>query len=239
MEPQLSVVIPAWNEAGFLPETLAALDNALSEAGIHAEVIVVDNASTDDTAAVAAAMGVRVIREPERKIARVRNAGAEAAQAPWLLFLDADTRVSGEHLVAVRAARDQDLAGAGATVALDVPVSGFFALGTRAWNGLSRRFRVAAGCFILARADLHRAIGGFDERLYAGDEIWYSRALRRAGRREGLEFRLLNTPPVVSSARKLDWYAPWQHFLVVLTFLLFPWAGRFRRLSWFWYRRPD
>ena len=237
--PDLSVIIPAWNEAELLPGTLEALGNALSQVAMRAEVIVVDNASTDDTAAVATARGAHVVTESERKIARVRNAGAEVACGRWLLFLDADTRVTSEHLVAVQAAWSGSLAGAGAPVTLDAPLSRFYAVGMRAWNALSRRFRVAAGCFVLARADLHHAIGGFDERLYAGDEIWYSRALRRAGRRQGLDFRILTVPPVVSSARKVHWYAPWQHLLVVLTFLLFPWAGRFRRLSWFWYKRPQ
>ena len=237
--PGLSVIIPAWNEAEFLPGTLEALESALSQVAIRAEIIVVDNASTDDTAAVAEAGGAKVVTEAERKIARVRNAGAEVASGRWLLFLDADTQVTSEHLMAVQAAWSGSLAGAGAPVTLDAPLSRFYAVGMRVWNGLSRRFRLAAGCFVLARADLHDAIGGFDERLYAGDEIWYSRALRRAGRRQGLEFRILTVPPVVSSARKVHWYAAWQHALVLLTFLLFPWAGRFRRLSWFWYRRPQ
>ena len=237
--PDLSVIIPAWNEAELLPGTLEALDNALSEAAVRAEVIVVDNASTDDTAAIATARGAHVVMEPERKIARVRNAGAEVASGRWLLFLDADTRGSRVHLVAVQSAWTGSLAGAGAPVTLDAPLSRFYAVGMRVWNALSRRFRVAAGCFVLARADLHHAIGGFDERLYAGDEIRYSRALRREGRRQGLEFRILTVPPVVSSARKVHWHAAWQHVLVLLTFLLFPWAGRFRRLSWFWYRRPQ
>lgn len=235
----LSVIIPAWNEAAFLPGTLDALERALSEADMSAEVIVVDNASTDDTATVAESRGVRVVTELERKIARARNAGAEVACGHWLLFLDADTQVTREHLLAVKREWSGNLAGAGAPITLDAPLSRFYTTGMRAWNALSRRFRVAAGCFVVARADLHHAIGGFDERLYAGDEIWYSRALGREGRRRGLEFRILEVPPVISSARKVHWHAPWQHLLVLLTFLLFPWAGRFRRLSWFWYRRPQ
>ncbi len=237
--PSLSVIIPAWNEDAFLPGTLEALQGALSQASMRSEIIVVDNASTDDTAAVARAGGTHVVTEPERKIARVRNAGAEVACGRWLLFLDADTRITSEHLLAVQEAWSGTIAGAGAPVTLDAPLSRFYTVGMRVWNALSRRFRVAAGCFVLARADLHRAIGGFDERLYVGDEIWYSRALRREGRRLGLEFRILDVPPVVSSARKVQWYATWQHVLVLFTFLLFPWAGRFRRLSWFWYRRPE
>lgn len=236
--PGLSVIIPAWNEADYLPETLAALRAAVADLAIVAEVIVVDNASDDSTAAVARASGARVIIERERRIARVRNAGADAARAPWLLFLDADTRVNAALMAAMLRCLHDGWAGGGAVVALDVDVGGAYAAGLRLWNALSRRFRLAAGCFLFARADLHRAMGGFDERVYAGEELTYSRRMARAGRQHGRRFDILGGAPVVTSARKADWFSPWQHVLVVLTFLVFPWAGRFRRLAWFWYRRP-
>lgn len=235
---ELSVIIPAWNEAAFLPKTLDALAGAGRDAGLTLEVIVVNNASTDATRDVARAHGVRVVDEPERRIAAVRNAGAAAARAPWLLFLDADTGVTREHLSAVADALSDGYAGGGAPIAFDAPVPRFYTAGVVVWNALARRLKLAAGSFVFARADLHRAVGGFDGRAYAGEELGYSRALRRQGRRYGLDFGVLVTAPVVSSARKTQWYAPWQHALVLVTFLLFPWAGRFRRLTWFWYLRP-
>ncbi|MDN3517279.1 glycosyltransferase [Aquisalimonas lutea] len=234
----MSIVIPAWNEAAYLPRTLESLRSALPGLGLEVEVLVVDNASTDGTMEVACAWGARVVCEPERRIARARNTGAREASAPWLLFLDADTLVTAEHLAAVRDALHDGFVGGGAPVALDASVSRLYTLGLGAWNGLSHRLGLAAGCFLFARAEFHDAVGGFDERVYAGDELGYSRALRREGSRHGLALRILAIRPVVSSARKVHWYAPWQHALVLLTFLLFPWAGRFRRLSWFWYRRP-
>ena len=236
--PQLSIVIPAWNEAEFLPRTLAALDAAIGEAGVSAECIVVDNASTDATAGIARQHGARVVHEPERRIARARNAGAAAAHAGWLLFLDADTLVEAGHLQAICRALEADAAGGGATVALDRDLRGPTAWGLALWNALSRRFGLAAGCFLFVRRDLHQTLGGFDERLYAGEELGYSRRLRALARPLGLHFRILDGELVVSSGRKLDWFPLWKHLLVMLLFVLFPFAARFRRLSWFWYRRP-
>jgi len=239
MQLVLSVIVPAWNEADYLADTLSALQRGAEQAGIPIETIVVDNASTDATRAIALAHGARVVDESERRIARVRNTGARAAKAPGLLFVDADTRVEAVHLRAARDALDRDWAGGGAMITFDRVDGTLQRLGLAGWNALSRRLHLAAGCFVFVRAGLYAELGGFSEKVYAGEEIDYSRRLRRLARQRGLRFDVLDTPPVVSSARKVDWFRPWQHALVLLTFVLFPWAGRFRRLTWFWYRRPE
>ena len=234
----LSVIIPAWNEASLLPGTLASLHQAVREAGLAAEVIVVDNASTDGTAGIAACHGVRLVHEPVRGIARARNAGARAARGDVLVFLDADTRVTARHLLAVRNAVDAGWAGGGAPLALSDCRYRMVGAGVVLWNILARCFGLAAGCFVFTPRELHNAVGGFDERLYAGEEIGYSRRLARIARRERRRFGIIDAPPVESSGRKTHWFSPWQHVLVLLIFLLFPLAARFRRLTWFWYRRP-
>ncbi|HNI56798.1 MAG TPA: glycosyltransferase, partial [Elusimicrobiota bacterium] len=82
--PRLSVVVPAYNEEKFLGPLLASLDAARArlkaERGVEAEIIVVDNGSTDRTAEVARAAGARVVAESKRQIAASRNAGVRAAR---------------------------------------------------------------------------------------------------------------------------------------------------------------
>jgi glycosyltransferase involved in cell wall biosynthesis len=77
-----TVVIPARDAAAVLPATLRALAGA--------DVVVVDNASRDDTAAVARAHGARVVVEPRPSRALARNAGVRATDAELVAFLDAD-----------------------------------------------------------------------------------------------------------------------------------------------------
>lgn len=85
-----SVIVPAYRAAATLPACLAALRNQTIPAESY-EVIVVDDASPDETAALAAQAGVRVIHLPHNQgRSLARNAGAQAARAPILLFTDAD-----------------------------------------------------------------------------------------------------------------------------------------------------
>ena len=88
--PYLSVVIPAYNEEKFLPLCLDSLSKQ-DYAGEY-ETIVVDNASTDNTAKIALATGAKVVYESKRSPACARQRGSEEATGDIIAFIDADTR---------------------------------------------------------------------------------------------------------------------------------------------------
>src|SRR5262245_32715389 len=116
--PAISIVIPAHNEAKLLPRLLDTIDAARDRfAGgrDQVEVIVADNGSTDDTAAIARKRGCVVAPVAKRMIAAARNGGAAAATAPILCFVDADMQIHPDTFTAVaRAIQDPRFVG-GAT----------------------------------------------------------------------------------------------------------------------------
>ena len=88
----ITVVIPAYNEAQRIDKCLDAL---MKQTVRPDEIIVVDNASTDDTAVRAALYsGVRVVSEPKKGIAHARTAGFDAANTDIIARVDADTIVA-------------------------------------------------------------------------------------------------------------------------------------------------
>lgn len=84
-----SVIIPAFNEEQHMHNTLEALT-----VNDGLEIVVVDNGSSDQTAAIAKQFGVTVIDFPSGTIAAVRNRGVKESTCEVLIFIDADIRVS-------------------------------------------------------------------------------------------------------------------------------------------------
>lgn len=169
--PEISVVIPTHNRG---PRLIATLGCALEQGGVDHEVIVVDDGSTDGTAARLAeieGLRLRVLRhEVPRGVARARNAGIDAARAPWVAFLDDDDLWSPQKLrVQLRRGRE---ANAGAVycgaVRTDergearelIPMPGPGEL----WGELHRRNPLPSGpSNVIVRTGILRAVGGFDD----------------------------------------------------------------------------
>jgi glycosyltransferase involved in cell wall biosynthesis len=91
--PRISVIIPAYNAGGFLPETL---DSVLAQTFTDTEIVVVDDGSTDGTLAAAEGYArrypgrIRCIHQANQGVAVARNRGARESAGDVLAFLDAD-----------------------------------------------------------------------------------------------------------------------------------------------------
>ena len=234
-----TVVVPAYNEEELLPRTLCALKAAMAGVcGFQGEIVVVDNNCTDRSAQIAEGLGARVVHEPVNQISRARNRGASSATGRFLVFIDADTAVTCDLVfAALHALAGGCVCGGGATIAStdDMPRGARASL--RVWNWLSHRLGLAAGCFVFCLRDAWRDTGGFSQQVYAGEELFFSRALRRWGRARGLRFVVL-PQQVDTSMRKVEWYSPAQLAWRFLGTVVFPWRIRSREACALWYERP-
>jgi glycosyltransferase involved in cell wall biosynthesis len=197
-----SFIVPAYNEAQHLPTTLRAIHSAAAALNEPYEIIVANDDSTDATRDIALAAGARVVDVRHRQIAGARNSGARVAEGDVFLFVDADTLISPELVLGVQRALQQGAVGGGAHVVFDGVVKWHYKpvmwLGTAA----SRVTRLAFGCFVFCTREAFNAVGGFDEKLYASEEIAFSRALKQQG-----DFVILREN-VLTSARKLRAHSP-------------------------------
>jgi cellulose synthase/poly-beta-1,6-N-acetylglucosamine synthase-like glycosyltransferase len=232
----ISFIVPAHNEERELGQTLTALHAAARERQLDYELIVVVDASSDRTAAIAGEHAARVVSVDCRHIAATRNAGAREAAGNLLVFVDADTHVHAQLLGAAMAAVDAGATGGGAGVRL----RGSRSLAQRAaMRLLGWAFRItgiAPGCFIFCTRGAFTAAGGFDEAYFAGEDVAFSRALARHGR-----FVIVRAH-ALTSARKLRTFTVAEHLRLALRFAVGGRAVlRSRRHLQLWYaeRRDD
>ena len=194
--PRISFVVPAYNEEALLPACLAAIRAEIDRAGVAAEVLVVNNASTDRTADVAGATpGVVVVDQPIKGLVQARSAGFAACTGELVANIDADTLVPRMWLDRVLAEFASDpalVAVSGPYDYYDVPIHiraaarlfyvvGF---GTYAFNRyvLGVGSMVQGGNFVVKREALIRA-GGFDETFtFYGEDTDIARRMTTVGR---------------------------------------------------------
>jgi glycosyltransferase involved in cell wall biosynthesis len=172
---RISAIVPACNYARFLPETL---DSVLAQDVPDLEVIVVDDASTDETTEVVAGYGDRVLylRQPSRSgSGAAANRGALASTGEFLTFLDADDRWADGKLRRQMAELEDASVDAVFGLAQEF-FSSELAEAERARVNLRRAPAPIAGTMMVRRSAYLR-VGGFAERVTLGEFMdWYARA---------------------------------------------------------------
>lgn len=170
----VSVVVPMRDEARILPSLLEHLVRLEAD-----EVVFVDGASCDDSAAIAEAAGFRVVRsEPGR--ARQMNAGAMATDGDVLLFLHADTVLPDDAIAAIGRA----IVGGADWGRFDVQIAGsapMLRVVAALMNLRSRLSGIATGDqAVFVRRDAFLAVGGFPDQPLMEDIEISKRLLRRS-----------------------------------------------------------
>ena len=229
-QPEVSVIVPARNEAACLGDCLTTL---VQQEGVRCEVIVVDDHSTDATAEIAASFPVQVITAdplPAGWSGKCNAAwsGAKIAKGKWLLFTDADTK----HAANSVASGLQEATECGAAMLSYSPKQEVHSFAERAlmpviFAELARTYRpkevsdlkspaaAANGQYLLIRRDVYDAVGG--HAAVAGailEDVELAKRVKRAGHR--LQFRMADVVSVRMYRSFADMWEGWTKNLALL-----------------------
>jgi glycosyltransferase involved in cell wall biosynthesis len=220
--PTLSIIIPAWNEEKHIARTIASLRQAIAHyqrerPGHDAEIIVVDNNSSDRTGEVARAEGVQVVFEPVNNIGKARNAGVTAARGQYIAFCDADNLVTENLVMLIHDhLEDPRIAGGGTwiePVRRNLKISFFYFI----WGIYVTFSRVGVGMMHCRKSDFE-SFGGFNEEIYAAEDVQLAYDLRKIGKPRGQRFELIRAGWIITSTRKIDQTPLWEMLAKLIGF---------------------
>ncbi|HSX44634.1 MAG TPA: glycosyltransferase family 2 protein [Candidatus Saccharimonadales bacterium] len=200
--PRFSVVIPAYNEAPYIAETLLSLKRQ-NFAG-RFEIIVVDNNSSDATAEIARSLGANVVEEKNPGVCNARQRGTEVAQGEIVISTDADTQFRVDWLSRIDGTfsiHKDAVAVVGSCHYSDGPIWGLiypyllFGLISTIYRVTGRTYYATATNIAFKKSAWH----GYNTTLtQGGDELDLLRNLRKQGR-----VVFANGNPTLTSARRL------------------------------------
>ena len=193
----ISVVIPVHNCARYLAQ---AIDSVLTQTHAPAEVLIVDDGSTDESAAVAHGYGsaIKYIHQEQGGAARARNAGVDASSCEYIAFLDADDiwlpdKISRQLLALEKHADKQACFGHMQQFVSDdaIQAKGLLAQAQEVLPGYSP-------CTLLIKKSDFMKVGYFEADWQVGEFIAWFAAAQDAG------IRMLMLPEVVALRRLHD-----------------------------------
>jgi glycosyltransferase involved in cell wall biosynthesis len=190
----VSFVIPVLNDAARLERCLRAI-RANDYPADRVEIVVIDNGSTDESAAVAARHGARVLVSPRPKVGALRNLGVHEATGEVIAFVDADHEIVPTWIksaVEVLANRDVGAVGARCVPPPDgTKVQRLYDRLRRHTKGQSEVLWLGSGNMSVRRADFD-GVGGFDTALDTCEDVDLCRKLRGKGLKVIADSRLGN-----------------------------------------------
>jgi GT2 family glycosyltransferase len=190
--PAVTFIVPVRNDAVRLRRCLESIRRAAASETVP--VIVGDNGSTDDSAAVAAAEGAMVLSLPQLRVSALRNRAAGRAATPLLAFVDADNEIHAGWVASAIQGLEVDRLTGAIGYPYDPPDSGNW---VQRWYdalrvhppGQTDTDWLGSGNLVV-RADVFARLGGFDETLETCEDVDFCRRVRGLGLRLVADERL-------------------------------------------------
>ncbi len=214
-EYTFSVIIPAHNEEKYIGKCLQAVKSATKYVGDEkTEIIVVANRCTDRTEAIAKHYGAKVVKNEEKCIAAIRNAGVKQAKGEIIVTIDADSLMTKHSLREIKFLLDSGkYIGGGTNPKFDrMSVGIAFSSMYVAMNLLPIMMKnggyLSGAMFWFYKSDFE-AIGGFDETLVSLEDMDFAVRLKKLGDSKGLKYGTLKRSYILTSSRKFDEFGDW------------------------------
>ncbi|MDM5248298.1 glycosyltransferase [Lysinibacillus sp. G4S2] len=206
---KFSVIIPAHNEENYLGKCLESIAKAAQPYKNQVEVIVVLNRCTDRTEEIAQSYNCVTLKNEDKNLSKIRNAGAALAKGKILITIDADTRMT-EHLLSdvERYLASDQYIGGGVNgnferMSFGIVVSSMLLIVPL----LFKYGFISVGIFWCYKKDFH-AIKGFNENMLMAEDADFAKRLKEWGKKNGKKFGTIKNG-MITSCRRFDHYGDW------------------------------
>ena len=214
MKTHISVIIPAHNEEKYIRRCIHSIKKADERFKGNTEIIVVCNRCTDKTAKIAEENGARVLFNEDRCIAKVRNAGIEAAKGKIIVTIDADNRMTPGTLNEIyRLLKSGRYIGGGAPIRFER-----YSFPLWCNDILCRVSFMITGLYsgiFWAKKETFDAIGGFVDKK-AMEDVATAKLLKQYGKKKGKKYTTLKKNVLINSTRKYDDLGDWLYFKLLI-----------------------
>ena len=214
MKTHISVIIPAHNEEKYIRRCIHSIKKADERFKGNTEIIVVCNRCTDKTAQIAKENGARVLFNEDRCIAKVRNAGIDAANGKIIVTIDADNRMTPGTLNEIyRLLKSGRYIGGGAPIRFER-----YSFPLWCNDILCRVSFMITGLYsgiFWAKKETFDAIGGFVDKK-AMEDVATAKLLKQYGKKKGKKYTTLKKNVLINSTRKYDDLGDWLYFKLLV-----------------------
>ncbi|CAG9612303.1 hypothetical protein BACCIP111899_01476 [Bacillus rhizoplanae] len=206
---KISIIIPAHNEERYIGKCLESILKASKLTKNQVEIIVVLNRCTDRTEEIAKSYKCITIKNNDKNLSKIRNAGVEIARGEIILTIDADTQMN-EHVLSKA---EENLTtgkyiGGGVTgkferMSLGIFVSTLLLIGPL----LFKYGAISVGIFWCYKKDF-KSIKGFNENMLMAEDADFAKRLKAWGKKKGKKYGTIQNG-MITSSRKFDKHGDW------------------------------
>jgi len=206
---KFSVIIPAHNEENYIGECLESIAKAAQPFKNQVEVIVVLNRCTDRTEEIAQSYNCVTLKNEDKNLSKIRNAGALFAKGEILITIDADSRMTEDLLSEVeKHLVSNQYIGGGVSgnferMSLGIVVSTMLLIVPL----LFKYGFISVGVFWCYKKD-YQAINGFNENMLMAEDADFAKRLKEWGKKNGKKYGTIKNG-MITSCRRFDHYGDW------------------------------